>query len=72
MMVEPPGQARIGGVLEIDNGVHVAVEISGLKQLVGLVGEAGEREFGAGIELGFDKAAEKRRRGRAVETMIVI
>ena len=52
MMVEPPGQARIGGVLEIDNRVHVAVEISGLKQLVGLVGEPGERELGAGIEIG--------------------
>ncbi len=27
MMIEPPGQARVGGVLEIHDGVHIAVEI---------------------------------------------
>ena len=26
MMIEPPGEPRVGGVLEIDNGVLVAVE----------------------------------------------
>jgi hypothetical protein len=72
MMVEPPGQPRVGGVLEIHDGIDVAVEISGLEKLVGFVGQAGESEFGRGIKFGFDKAAEKRRRGRAVETMIVI
>ena len=32
VMVEPPGEAGIGGILEIDDGVLVAIEQGGIEQ----------------------------------------
>ena len=72
MMIEPPGQARIGGVFEIDDGVFIAIEHAGLENLAGPMRQAGEHKFRIRMEFRFDKAAEKRRRSRAVEAMIVI
>src|SRR6185437_505156 len=70
MVVEPPGDARIGAVLEVHDGVVVARELGRIEQRIGLVAEAAVLEFGlaasAAVELG-----EDRRRGRAVEAMVV-
>ena len=46
MMIEPPGQARIGRVLEIDDRVDVAIEQAVLKKLRRFVSQAGEFEIG--------------------------
>src|SRR5258708_2421065 len=72
MMIEPPRQPRIGGVFEIDDGVHVAVEHSRLEEMRRFVRQAGKSEFRAGMEFGLHKTTEIRRRGRAVEAVIVI
>ena len=72
VMIEPPGEARVGGIFKVDNGVDVAVEHARLKQLRSFVRQAGEEKLGAGIELFFHETAEEGRGGRAVETMIVI
>ena len=72
VMIEPPGQARVGGVLEIDDGVLVAVEHASLKQPLRFVRQAGEGEFRAGMEPAFDEAAEEGRGGGAVEAVVVI
>ena len=72
MMIEPPGQAGVGRILEIDDGVDIAVEHGGLEQLRGFMGQAGIDEVGAGIEFFSDKTAEEGRRGGAVEAMVVI
>ena len=71
-MVEPPGQARVRGVLEIDDGVLVAVEQAVGKKLTRRVRHPGVKEFRARVESVFQKAAEKGRRRGAVETMVVI
>ena len=72
MMIEPPGQARIVGVLEIDDGVLVAVEQAVFEELRRLVGHAGVWNSASGWNVPADEAAEEGRRGRAVETMVVI
>src|SRR5258708_1210458 len=72
MMIKPPSQARVGRVLEIDDGVDVAIEIRVFEELRGLVGQPGEREFGVGSEFRFAEAAKESRRCSSVETMIVV
>ena len=61
VMIEPPGQARIRRVFEIDDGVLVSVKHAFAEQVVGLMGQAREREFRTGMEPPLDKSAEKSR-----------
>ncbi len=72
MMVEPPGELWIAGVLEVDDGVLLAVEEAVLEDLGGPVRHAGVVEIGGGVERTAVKAAEKCRGGGAVETVIVV
>ena len=44
MMIEPPGQLRVAGVLEVDDGVLVAVEQAVFEDLRGPVCHAGVLE----------------------------
>ncbi len=46
VVVEPPVEMRIGGVFEVHDGVHIAVEHTGFKELRGLVGKARILEAG--------------------------
>ena len=72
VVVEPPCQPRVRRVLEIHNGVLVAVEHALFKELRGLVGQAGENELGVGMVGILQKPAEKRRGGCAVEAIVVV
>ena len=75
VMVEPPGQARIGRVAEVDHGVLFAREGFLAEQLSGAVGQPAqadllERKSGADL-----LAVEAREGGSgrdAVEAMVVI
>ena len=72
VMIEPPGEPRIGRILEIDDGIHIAIEKPVFKELGRFVGQAGEFKLGAWSVLFLIKAAEISRRGRAVKTVIVV
>ena len=49
MMVEPPGQPRMARVLEIDDGVLVAVEFRFVKERAGTVRQAAELGIKVGL-----------------------
>ena len=72
MVIEPPGELRVARVLEIDDGVLVAVEKAVFENLRGPVGHAGISEIRVRMECAADEAAEERCRGGAVETVVVI
>src|SRR5579859_5517561 len=72
VMVEPPGQLWVARVLEVDNGILVAIEEAVFKCLGGFVGHAGVGEARPGVERPFHETAEESGRRGAVETMIVI
>ena len=72
MMVEPPGQLRVAGILEIDDGVLIAIEQAVFEDLRGPVGHACIFEVRVGVKRAPDEAAEERGRGGAVETVVVI
>ena len=59
VVIEPPGEARISGVLEIDDGVDVAVEHIVIEQLRSFVSEAGVLERGIRVHVRLYEAAEK-------------
>src|SRR5580692_894810 len=59
MVVEPPGHFRRVGVLEIDDGVFVAVKKAGRPWLRSTMGHTGEAELRGGIELFPVEAVEK-------------
>jgi len=72
MVVEPPGDARIGRVLKSTMAFSSPIEHAVVEELVGLVGHASEQELRVGMEPALDEAAEERSRGRAVEAVVVI
>ena len=72
MVVEPPRERRMGRVLEIDDGVLIAVEQTVLKKLIGLVRHAGVLEAGEGVQMVVIELAEEGSRGRAVEAMVMV
>ncbi len=71
-MVEPPSEIGMGGVLEIDNDVGIAVKKAVVKKLIGTVRQAGVEKIGGWIALAPQKAGDIGRRSGAVETMVVI
>src|SRR5262245_49759949 len=72
VVIEPPCESRAAAVFEIDNGVFIAIEKLGSKRLVGAMGHAGIAELCARMNYARDEAAEVRRGGCAIETVVVI
>ena len=72
MMVEPPGQPLVVGVLEVHDGVLVPLEEVVGKGLVGLVGHAEQPETGPGVDPGGVEAHEDGGRAGAVEAVVMI
>src|SRR5581483_10481114 len=58
MMIEPPGKPRIARILEIHDGVFIAVKQPVIEKLRGFVGHPGETELRSGMDGPFDKAGE--------------
>ena len=71
-MVEPPRYPRIGGILEIHDGVFVTVEQAGFEELGCFVGHPREDEFRAGVDRAGKETRKESCGGRTVEAMIVI
>src|SRR5579872_3875600 len=71
-MIEPPVQSRVGRILEVDDCIYVAVKHAIVKKLRGLVCHAGELKICTRREFGLVEPAEKSRRRRSVETVVVI
>ena len=72
MVVEPPGHLGAGAILEIDNGVLVAVEQAFVEQLRRFVGQAAINKFGVRIEGFLHETAEVGGGCRPVEAVVVI
>ena len=58
MVIEPPGQAGIAGVLEIDDGVLVAIEERRVEGLGGPMRHSGVGELRIRVNGARDEAAE--------------
>src|SRR5277367_253365 len=71
VMVEPPGEQRRAGILEIHDGVFVAVKSAVLEGLRGFVRHPGIEKLGRGIDALLVKARENRGGGGSVEAFIV-
>jgi hypothetical protein len=72
VVVEPPGNFGRTGILEIDDGVLVAVELILIEQSAGSVDQAGEFEIGVAANAFAIKAGKQRGRGSSVKTFVVI
>ena len=72
VVVEPPGQPLVVGVLEVHDGVLVPLEEVVGKGLVGLVGHAEQPETGPGVDPGGVEAHEDGGRAGAVEAVVMI
>ena len=72
MVIEPPGETRIARILEIDDGVLVAIEKLRLENLRGFVGHTSVGKLCIRIKCTADESAEDSRRGGSVEAMVVI
>ena len=72
VMVEPPREPRIARVLEVHDGVFVAIEETASNSLGGLVGHARVTKLGRRVNRAGDKAAEVSSRGCPVEAVIVV
>jgi len=72
VVIEPSGEARVAGVLEIDDGILVAIEERGVEGLGCGVRHAGIAEDRVRVHSPLDKAGEEGSRSRSVETVVVI
>src|SRR5271165_543288 len=72
VMVEPPCDLRRTGVLEVDDGIFVTVELGFVKQRPGAMQQAGEDEVGVGANALAIKTGEERRGTGSVETLVVV
>ena len=72
VVVEPPGQPLVAGVLEVHDDVLVSAEEVVGKGLAGLVGHAEQAETGARLDPGEVEAHEDGGRAGAVEAVVVI
>ena len=71
MMIEPPGNLRRRGILEIDNRVLVPGEIVFVEKGAGAMHQPVILEVGVANALAV-KARKQRRRAGAIETLVVI
>ena len=72
VMIEPPGDFWRAGVLEIDDGVLVAIELLLIEQRAGAVNQARELKFGVAADALPVKAGKQRGRRSSVEALVVI
>ena len=72
VMVEPPGDARRGGVFEVDDGVLVAGKVGFVEERSGAVDEAVVGVGGIFGDALAVKAGEERRGAGSVETLVVV
>ena len=71
MMIKPPGNFWRSGILEIDDGILVAIEICLIKECARAMHQPGELEVHVGADAFAIKARKQRGRGRAVKTFAV-
>jgi hypothetical protein len=71
-MIEPPRQIVVGRILEIDDGVLVAVEQIVFEQLRCLVRHPRKDEFRPRMKLVFKESAEQSRRRGPVKAVVVV
>src|SRR5579871_5975065 len=71
VMIEPPGQAIRARILEVDNGVFVAVEDPVVKELSRPVHEPFVNELDRRIHARLVDAREERRRAGSVKALVV-
>jgi len=71
-MVEPPCQAFVGAILEIDDRVLVPVELVSVERVPGTVHRRRVGNLRSRVDLGLVKLGEDRGRRYAVETIAVI
>jgi len=71
MMIKPPGNLWRSGILEVDNGVLIAVEIGFIEERARTMHQAGELEVHVRPNALAIKAGKQRGRGRPVKTFAV-
>ena len=72
MMIEPPGDLRRTRILEIDDGIFVAVEMGFVEERSGAMQQAGELKIHIAADALAVEAGEERRRRRSIETLVVV
>jgi hypothetical protein len=72
MMIEPPGEIEVGRVLEIDDGVDIAIEEPVFEKLVSAVSEARVGKLSLGIELTSEETSHIRGGSRSIKAMVMI
>src|SRR5579872_2198395 len=72
VMIEPPRDFRRTGVLEVDDGVLVAIELLIIKQRTRAVDETGENEVGVLADTLAVEARKQRGGGSPVKALVVI
>src|ERR1700683_3138409 len=72
VMVEPPCDLGRTGVLEVDDGIFVAVEMGFVKERSGTMQQAREDELGVFANALAIKAGEERSGAGSVETLVVV
>jgi hypothetical protein len=72
VVIEPPGDFGRTGILEIDNGILVAIELVFVEERAGAMQQAGVNEFHIAANAFAVETREQRSRGSAVKTFVVI
>jgi hypothetical protein len=72
MVIEPPGEAGRGEVLEVDDGVFAGAEVGGGDASVGLVGESAILVGGGGADALAMEPGEDRGGAGSVEALVVM
>jgi hypothetical protein len=72
MVIEPPGNLGRTGILEIDNGILVAIELVFVEQRAGAVQQTRVNELHITADAFAVKTGEQRGRASAVKTFVVI
>jgi hypothetical protein len=71
-MIEPPGNFGRTGILEVDDGVFVAVEVGFVKQRSRAMQQAGEDEAGIVANALAIETGEERSGAGSVKTFVVV
>ena len=71
MVVKPPGDFRRGGILEVHDGVLVAIKIRFIKECACPVNQSGELKLRVRADALAIKTREQGRRCRPIETLAV-
>ena len=72
MMIEPPGQAFVGTIFEIDDRIVVTIKLFAVKSVACAVHRRGIGDLGTGRDLRLVKFGENGCRRNAVEAIAVI